>query len=152
MKIALATALGLLLTTAASAETPDQELAAARPTIAAVNADWVPAMQAGDAHRIAQAYAEDGVFVLPDGRVLAGRAAVEAAMQARFRPGVTYLGGGLTQDGVVSAAPGLIFEWGHGGIASRDAQGKTHTSSGPYLTVWKRGADGRWAIIRNMAF
>jgi uncharacterized protein (TIGR02246 family) len=136
----------------AHAATPAEEIASARPIIEAANADWVPAMQAHDAARIAAAYAKDGVFVLPDGRVLSGRAAIEAAMKARFMPGVTFPGGGLHQDGLAYAEGGLIFEWGHGGITSRDALGQGHTSEGPYLTVWKRGATGRWEIIRNMAF
>jgi hypothetical protein len=24
------------------------------------------------------------------------------------------------------------------------------TAAGPYLTVWRRGAEGRWQIIRNL--
>lgn len=136
----------------ATAATPDEEIAAARPTILAANADWVTAMQAGDARTIAAPYAGDGVFVLPDGRVLAGRAAIEQAMAQRFKPGVTITGGALHEDGITSVGDGLIYEWGHGGLTSRDASGLTHTSDGHYLTVWKRSGSGRWEIVRNMAF
>lgn len=142
----------VLSATGVRAATPDEEIASAKPTILAANADWVKAMRAGDARTIAAPYAEDGVFILPDGRVLAGRAAIEQAMAQRFKPGVTITGGGLHEDGVTSVGDGLIYEWGHGGLTSRDASGQTHTSDGHYLTVWKRGASGRWEIIRNMAF
>jgi uncharacterized protein (TIGR02246 family) len=155
MKPVTALALALAWTAlapAAQAAAPAQDLASARPVIAAANADWVPAMKAHDARRVAAAYADDGLFILPDGKVISGRAAIEASTRARFKPGVTIVGGGLTQDGLVSAAPGLVYEWGHGGLTTRDATGKTHVSSGPYLTVWKRGATGRWAIVRNVVF
>lgn len=135
----------------AHAASSEQELASARPVIEAANADWIPAMQAHDAARIASAYAEDGLFILPDGKVIAGRAAVEALTQKRFTPGFKVLSGGLTQDGL-TYADGVIIEWGHGGLTSTDASGQTRTSSGPYLTVWKRDAAGQWRIIRNLVF
>lgn len=141
-----------LAASAAGAATPEEEIAAAKPTILAANADWVKAMRAQDARTIAAPYAEDGVFVLPDGRVLAGRAAIERAMAARFKPGVSITGGALHEDGITYVGDGMIYEWGHGGLTSRDAAGQTHTSNGHYLTVWKRGGSGRWEIVRNMAF
>lgn len=147
----LAAACALAAAPCAWATTPEEEIAAARPTILAANADWVTAMQAHDARTIAAPYAEDGVFVLPDGRVLAGRAAIERAMAARFKPGVSITGGALHEDGITYVGDGLIYEWGHGGLTSRDATGHTHTSNGHYLTVWKRGGSGRWEIVRNMA-
>jgi uncharacterized protein (TIGR02246 family) len=152
-KLAAAGSAALLLAAApALAATPDAELASARPVIDAVNADWIPAMQAHDGGRIAAAYAEDGLFVLPDGKVVAGRAQVAALMQKRFTPGFRVVSGGLTQDGLGYAQGGLIIEWGHGGLTYADASGRTHTSSGPYLTVWKRDGAGDWKIIRNLAF
>lgn len=137
---------------AAQAATPDEELASARPVIEAANTGWVPAMRAHDARRVAEAYAEDGLFILPDGRVIVGRAAVQAATEKRFAPGFKVLSGEIKQDGLSSASGGLIIEWGHGGLTSTDATGQTRTSSGPYLTVWKRDASGQWKIIRNLVF
>lgn len=148
---ALVPALLVLAVGPAEAAPPEQELASARPVIEAANADWIPAMQAHDARRIAAAYADDGLFILPDGKVIAGRAAVEALTQRRFTPGFKVLSGGLTQDGLTYTG-GVIIEWGHGGLTSTDATGQTRTSSGPYLTVWKRDAAGQWRIIRNLVF
>jgi uncharacterized protein (TIGR02246 family) len=137
---------------AAIAATPEAELASARPVILAVNADWVPAMKAHDARRVAAPYADDAVFVVPDGQVLRGRAAIETATEARFKPGREVVSGGLQQDGLTFGGAGLIYEWGHGGLTVRDADGQTHSTSGPYLTVWKRDAAGQWRIVRNLAF
>lgn len=50
--------------------------AGARAAIEHANGDFVRALKARDAGAIAAAYADDGMFVLPDGRVVAGRSAV----------------------------------------------------------------------------
>ena len=53
------------------------------------------------------------------------------------------------QEGV-TVSGGLIYEWGHGWLAFEQKDGKPKKSSGLYFTVWKRGPDGKWAIIRNL--
>ena len=126
--------------------------AGARAAMARANADWLPAMQAGDAARVAEPYAEDGVFVLPNGQTIVGRKAVADFYANQLGRGRRILKGGVHTDGVGAAAGGLVIEWGHGGTTSADAAGKQSTTSGPYMTVWKRGADGRWAIVRNLIF
>jgi uncharacterized protein (TIGR02246 family) len=145
--LAAAIALGPVMAAAAPAD-----LAAAKPVIDRANADWLPAMQAGDADRIAEPYAEDGVFVLPNGETIVGRKAIAEFYRKRLSSGRKILSGGIHQDGLSEVAGGLIIEWGHGGSTTVDAAGKRATSSGPYMTVWKKGADGRWAIVRNLIF
>ncbi len=147
-----ALALCATLSPGARAGTPEADLASAKPVIAAANADWLPAMEAGDAHRVVAAYADDGLFILPDGKIIAGRAAIEAATRARFAPGTKITGGVLQQDGISVAGDGLIYEWGHGGTTRVDAKGESHTSSSSYLTVWRRNPAGAWQIIRNLVF
>ena len=116
------------------------------------NADWLPAMQAGDGARIAEAYAADGVFMLPGGQTIVGRAAIADFYAKQLAGGPRILKGAIHTDGVGEAAGGLVIEWGHGGATSVDAAGKETTTSGPYMTVWKKEADGRWAIVRNLIF
>jgi uncharacterized protein (TIGR02246 family) len=148
--LTLAAALALLAgpALAASKSAVDE----ARPTIARANADWLPAMRAGDAERVAEPYAEDGVFVLPNGQTIVGRKAVVELYRKSLSGRRKVLSGDIHQDGLSEAAGGLIIEWGHVGTSSVDAAGKKTTSAGPYMTVWKKGADGRWAIVRNLVF
>ena len=146
----LAAAVALLAGPTLSA--PKSAVAEARPTIARANADWLPAMQAADADRIAEPYAEDGVFVLADGRTVVGRKAIAQMYRKSLAGGRKVLSGDIHQDGLYPAAGGLVIEWGHAGATSVDAAGKRTVSSGPYMTVWKKGADGRWAIVRNLVF
>jgi uncharacterized protein (TIGR02246 family) len=146
----VALAAAVLLPAAAHASPAD--IAAAKPAMARANADWLPAMQAGDADRLAEPYAEDGVFVLPDGQTVVGRKAIAEFYRKRLSPSRKVLNGGIHTDGVGEAQGGLVIEWGHGGATTVDAAGKPTTAEGPYMTVWKKGPDGRWAIVRNLVF
>ena len=140
------------LSLANAAQASPADLASAKATIDRVNADWLPALKAKDGDRLAAAYAADGVFVLPNGQAVVGRAAVADLYRKGFAGGRQVLDATLHGDGLAEAAGGLIIEWGHGVSTSVDAGGKTTKSEGPYLTVWKRASDGRWEIVRNLAF
>lgn len=148
--LTLAAALALLASPALSA--PKSSIGEARPTIDHANADWLPAMQARYGGRIAAAYADDGVFVLPNGQTIVGRKAIGEFYDKQLSSGRKILSATIHTDGLSQAAGGLVIEWGHASSTSADAAGKRTTSGGPYMTVWKKGADGRWAIVRNLVF
>lgn len=145
-------ALGMALSLGAAAATPEEDLASARPEIDKANADWVPALQAGDVAKAAEPFADDAMFILGSGKTYTGRAAIEAFLKERMVPGTRITGGTIQQDGIQVIRDGLIYEWGHGGTTKVDARGQSSTSSGLYLTVWQRGASGHWQIIRNLNF
>ena len=135
---------------AAESAAPEDLLAAARPTIEAANADWVPAMKRKDAKAIARFYAPDGVLVGPGGRAVEGREAVEKSYADSMKADFRFLRGGLVQDGLVLAAGPMIYEWGHAEF-DIERDGKVVHRTGNYLTVWKRDASGAWQIARNLA-
>jgi uncharacterized protein (TIGR02246 family) len=126
----------------------DQTLAPAdaRETIEKANAAWLPAVLRKDPAPIVEPYAEDAVFVTATGETARGREAILKLMRERFAKPVTVTGGDLKQDGIALAGP-LIYEWGHATLKLSDGT----TGAGRYLTVWARGADGRWRISRNLS-
>lgn len=124
-------------------------IASARNAIEAANAGWLPAMEHGDAAAVAAAYAKDGVLVLANGTAIHGRSAIAARYRAEIAQLGRVVGGRLVQEGV-TVSGGLIYEWGHGWLTFQQKDGKRRTSAGPYLTVWHRGRDGTWRIIRNL--
>jgi uncharacterized protein (TIGR02246 family) len=130
---------------------PD-DLAKARPAIDKANADWLPAMQAKDAERLAAPYADDGVFILANGQEIVGHAAIVTFYRKRLASLAQVQAGGIHHDGMTLARDGLIYEWGHGGATTVDRTGRKATTDGPFLTVWKKGADGAWRIVRNLVF
>jgi uncharacterized protein (TIGR02246 family) len=134
-----------------AASQPQVEPEAVR-AIERANAEWLPAIKAGDAARIAAPYADDGVFVLPDGTSIKGRQAVEAMYARRSTGRAQIVDGGITGCGRLASAPGQVLEWGYGRATTRAADGSTKTSGGPYVTWWRKGTDGAWRIERNLAF
>ncbi len=132
-----------------TAPDPVSIIASAAPTIDRANAGWLPAMKRGDAEAVAADYAVDGVFLTSKGTAVRGRAAIAALYRSGFTTLGRVVGGGLVQEGV-AVSGGLIYEWGRGWVVYRKQDGQRKTSSGPYLTIWRRGADGAWMISRNI--
>lgn len=130
----------------ARAQTP------ALPTIAHADSDWLGAMTAHDAERIVSAYSRDGMFVTASGTVIRGRDSIAALYRRRFGTIVHVTAGGIDREGLQSVNDTLVYEWGHGRLTFTDSSGTTHSSRGPYLTVWRRESDGAWRIIRNLVF
>jgi uncharacterized protein (TIGR02246 family) len=145
--------LTLLAAAVIAAATPacEARIAEARPTIDHANHDWLRAMKAGDAAAIAKPYAEDGLFVLPDGEVIRGRAAVEALYAAGSGNRAALVGGGVKTLGLACAGQDLIHEWGEGEVRTRGDDGAERVRKASYLTVWRK-IGGDWRIVRNLAF
>jgi uncharacterized protein (TIGR02246 family) len=129
-------------------------LASARPEIAAANAAWLPGLKQRNAAASVAPYADSGLFVLADGSVVRGRAAIAKMYVDRFPRIQGIRDGAVVQDGLAVVGPGLIYEWGHGWLerASRTPGEPPVRTGGPYLTVWQRATDGHWRIIRNLTF
>src|ERR1700744_836345 len=85
------------------------DLAAARATIDKANADWIGAMKAKNAARLAEPYAEDGIFVVANGRAMLGGAAIPDFYRERLANLVQVLDGGIRHDGMTQGADGLIY-------------------------------------------
>ncbi|MGE5243735.1 MAG: YybH family protein [Betaproteobacteria bacterium] len=122
----------------------------ARATIAAANAGWVKALEAGTPDTTAEPYAADGIFVTATGTVITGRDAIAKLMRDRLAQTGKATSARLVQDGLTRQGA-LIYEWGHAVLEfAREGSAPVH-SGGRYLTVWQMGAAGRWEIIRNLS-
>ncbi len=122
----------------------------ARATIAAANADWLPALKAGDAAKIAAPYADDGIFVSATGATVKGRDAIARLYVDRIAQMGKILSGELLQDGITRQGS-LIYEWGHATLQVAREGGTPAQSGGRYLTVWQQNRAGRWEIVRNLS-
>jgi uncharacterized protein (TIGR02246 family) len=106
----------------------------------------VAALQRGD-HReaVRGLFAPDAVFVSP-GATLYGRDAIEAlfAMRpGRFGAGSWIRGAAVTVNGE------FAYEHGTNRIVTVLPDGSETASSGRYLSVWQRQADGSWLIVAD---
>ena len=142
----------LIVTLAALALTPANVPKSAVADIAAVNQDWVEGLKSGDADRIVLAYADDALFVLTDGKVLKGRAAIRDLYAKGMNPKTRVSAAGVDSEGELLSGSGDICEWGSAWASANRANGDPAKRSGAYLTVWHKGADGHWRISKNIAF
>lgn len=145
--IAAASVLAVPDVAAAQAANPVLEAA---PFIDRANQEWGKAIVAGDVATIVAPYAEDSVFVLPDGRAFRGKAAIRQMYESRPKT-TQILEATASSDGRVAAGPDDVYEWGSASATVKSEGGTARHSLGHFLTVWHRQGN-QWVITRNLAF
>lgn len=142
---------GFLVACQPAGEDPAQKAAEAEATRAAVNAAgdaWAEAFKAGDLETIAASYAADAVAMPPDAKTETGREAVAATFEQLFAMGSTAESS-LTTDEI-----GIGYDWvfrrGHFTLVIAPEEGDPATSTGKFIEIWKKGADGTWRISRDI--
>jgi ketosteroid isomerase-like protein len=89
-------------------------------------------------------FAEDAVSLANGKPPVQGHDAI--ARQATWKPSDYQLT--WTPDGGEMGAGGQMgYTWGHYSGHSRDAQGGPIVTSGRYMTIWKKEADGTWKVV-----
>jgi uncharacterized protein (TIGR02246 family) len=112
------------------------------------NSDWEAAVKTGDAAAIAAPYADDAVFVSVDGSCMHGRVEIEKMYRTGFESRGVAASARIESKKLVVDGD-VAYESGYGEVG-RMKEGKLTSSGGRYLTVWQRGADGEWRILRNI--
>lgn len=140
----------LLLTGAPLLAAAPNPLLEAAPFIDKANAEWGTAIVAGNVDVIVAPYADDGVFVLPDGKAVEGKAAIRQMYASRPKR-AQIVDATATSDGRVAAGPDDVYEWGSASATVKTDSGTSRRTLGRFLTVWHRQKD-KWVIVRNLAF
>jgi ketosteroid isomerase-like protein len=134
----------------ATAPQVDPVVAQAAPFIDRANSEWGTAVVSGDPDALSAPYAEDGIFIGPDGKVTVGKAAIRAMYAARPKS-ARILEASARSDGRVAVDADDVYEWGSASATVKTDAGVTKKSLGRFLTVWHRQASV-WLITRNIAF
>ena len=100
-------------------------------------------MRKGDTAATAAMYAEEGMILPPNHAAVQGRAGIAAFMKEMVDAGMTIK---LTPidswiDGSLGARTGSYI------VLDKDQKEIDH---GKWLEVWRKGADGRWLMVRDM--
>lgn len=148
--------LALLLTVAACAApapeapaTPPVDVAALKDAIQAREKEWSAGYLAGDAAAVANLYTEDAAQVQITGDWIRGRDAIAKGMQAHFDTVTVTARADITEE--VTPAGDYIIE-----VGSMSYQGTTKAgnkpvgSTGRYMVLWRKDADGVWRILRDI--
>lgn len=133
---------------AAAAVAQPDALAEVRRAIDKGNAQWVEAWEKGDPTMTASLFAEDGIMLARNGRIIRGRGQIlerqRAAMQS-ISGGVkvTVTTVDLWLDGETA------YETGKYSYKYQE-KGQPVVEEGRYVTIWKRQKDGAWKLAMDM--
>ena len=89
-------------------------------------------------------FAEDGVALGNGAAPLVGKVAI--ARSATWTPQAYQLTWKPT-DGMMGPSGDMGYTWGHFEGRSKDANGNPVTTSGRYMTIWRRQTDGSWKVV-----
>jgi uncharacterized protein (TIGR02246 family) len=109
--------------------------------LAALRREFQAAVGRSDVEATAATYDADARLVLPSGEAIDGRAAIANYWRAGFEAGMSGIE--LSPDGY-EIGDGVAWEYGQYGLSAQAPYEPLATERGRYLTVHRRGADGRW--------
>ena len=89
-------------------------------------------------------FADDGVALGNGEAPVVGRVAI--AKSANWSPKVYQLTWTPT-DAVMGPSGDMGYTWGHFEGHSKDANGNPVTTSGRYITIWRKQPDGIWKVV-----
>lgn len=92
----------------------------------------------------AEWFAEDGVALGNGKAPMIGKVAI--AKSANWDPKLYQLTWTPT-DAVMGPSGDMGYTWGHFDGYSKDVNGNPVTTSGRYMTIWRKGADGEWKVV-----
>ena len=113
----------------------------------AADADWSNAAVAKNVDAVASFYAEDGVAYPPNAPIAVGRAAARTVWAANFAvPGFQI----SWKANAAGVAKSLGWTAGTYQASFNAPDGKKMVENGKYVTVWRKGADGKWKAIHDI--
>ena len=92
----------------------------------------------------AEWFAEDGVALGNGAAPLIGRVAI--AKSATWSP-KNYQLTWTPTDAVMGPSGDIGYTWGHFEGHSKDANGNPVTTTGRYITIWRKQPDGNWKVV-----
>jgi ketosteroid isomerase-like protein len=89
-------------------------------------------------------FADDGVALGNGAAPLVGKVAI--AKSANWSP-KDYQLTWTPADGMMGPSGDMGYTWGHFEGQSKDANGNPVLTSGRYITIWRKEADGSWKVV-----
>jgi ketosteroid isomerase-like protein len=134
----------------ATACRPTVDTAQEVQALLALDRAWAEVANAGtDVDSILSFWTDDARVVMADQPTYAGKAAIREMVSGFVAtPGaqVTW----TPDSAVVSASGDLGYTFGTNAFTIPDSAGTAIVTRGRYLTVWRKGADGRWRCVMDI--
>ena len=109
--------------------------------LGALREAYASAASAGDASRLSALYAADAIALLDDGALLRGADEILKRHEAPGGARLTFLPRELRRQGTIASEVGTFSEAANAAAAP---------TSGVYVTIYSRGADGAWRIAMEV--
>ena len=123
---------------------------ALKDAIQAREKEWSAAYLAGNGAAIAALYTEDAVSIQPVGDSWTGRAAIGKGEQTQLDSVVVSAREDIAEE-VIPAGSDHAIEVGHYSYsATNKIDKKPRGSSGRYMVLWRKDADGVWRLQRDI--
>ena len=136
---------------ATTASAPPVDPAAIASSIRAGEVQWNADWAARDAVKIASHYSSEAVLMVPGIPVINGRDAVQAALTAGPLTDHNFSLTFHAEDVEVAASGDIAFS--RGVYEEHDTNTRTHhvdVSTGSYVTVYRKQADGAWLAVADI--
>ena len=105
---------------------------------------FAQSVEEGGGKAFATWFAEDAVTLNNGKPAVLGRGAIAEA--ATWDPKV-YTLSWVAQGAQMGPSNDMGYTWGHYEGRSKDAKGSPVTSSGRYITIWRKSPDGSWKVV-----
>ncbi len=115
-----------------------------------VDRAWAAASLSGNVDSIVSYWTDDARVLQPGLPVLQGKAAIRSMVASSVAvPGfrITWTPG----TAIVSASGDLGYTSGVNEVTVPDKAGHLTTTAGRYITLWRKGSDGRWRCVEDMS-
>jgi uncharacterized protein (TIGR02246 family) len=109
--------------------------------LAAIRRAFQTAVGRADVDALAATFDDDARLITPAGEAIDGRDAIASYWRTGFEAGTT--GVELVPDGF-EVGDGVAWEYGQYGLTAKPPYEESATERGRFLTVYRRGDDGRW--------
>ena len=142
--------MGLLMVSACTADTEQEQAAKTEADVAAINEIWIQyasSFSSGDLDSWISLWAENGVQMAPDAPAVIGKEQIRAKYES-ILPQFIFKMAITTEE--IRVAGDWAFSTGIYAVSiTPKAGGETAEIAGKYLTILERQADGSWKIVRD---
>jgi uncharacterized protein (TIGR02246 family) len=104
----------------------------------------VKAVAALDAAKAASFYTDDVIGMEPDAPVVQGKENKQRIFETMIKEKAEVSWKPVKVE--VARSGDLAYSWGKGKVSTKDKKGKVTETTGKYVSVWKKQADGGWKI------
>ena len=117
-------------------------------TLLATDRAWAQSSASGNVDSVVAFWTDDARVAMSGQPILQGKAAIREMVKGSMAiPGFQI---SWTPDSaVVSESGDLGYTFGTNAVTAPDATGKLSTEAGRYITVWRKGVDGRWLCVMD---